>query len=61
MKSLKFNEKPVAVLEQEFEISADVAAQKADVIEAELNVQTCSDEICLLPETLKFRIPLSAQ
>ena len=59
VKSLKFNDKPVAVLEQAFEISAAVAAQEADVIEAELNVQTCSDEICLLPETLKFRIPVS--
>ncbi len=59
VKTLSFNANPVAVLEHEFEITASAEALDVQVVEATLDVQTCSDEICLLPETLKFRIPVS--
>ena len=46
-----FNEKPLAVYEGEVEITVPVAPDLAPV---ELTVQACSDEVCLLPETVTF-------
>lgn len=56
-KTLAFNEKPLVLFEGSLEIVArlkdpDLAAGGAI---AALQVQTCSDEICLLPETLRLQ------
>lgn len=56
-KTLAFNKKPLALFEGGFEIVArlknpDLAVGSAA---AALQVQTCSDEICLLPETLRLQ------
>lgn len=56
IKSLASNKKPMALLENEFEIVASVANLNAPTAAAQLHVQTCSDEICLEPETLSLKI-----
>ena len=58
VKSLAFNQTPIAVLEGEFTIAADLSTSVVRLIEAELDIQSCSDKICLLPETLSFRLPV---
>jgi len=55
-KKLAFNEKPMALLENQMEITARFNEPFSGPVEVQLQVQTCSDEICLLPETLKLRI-----
>lgn len=57
-RKLAFNEKPMALLENQVEITARFSEPISGPVEARLQVQTCSDEICLLPETLKLRIAL---
>ncbi|MGI9511437.1 MAG: DUF255 domain-containing protein [Anderseniella sp.] len=57
-KKLAFNEKPMALLENQVEITARFDKPVTGPVEARLQVQTCSDEICLLPETLKLRVAL---
>jgi len=57
VKTLAFNKKPLALFEGGFEIVArlkdpDLAVGSAT---AALQVQACSDEICLLPETLRLQ------
>lgn len=58
-KKLAFNEKPMALLENQVEITARFKETISGPVEARLEVQTCSDEICLLPETLRLRAALS--
>ena len=50
-RSFSFNEKPLAVYEGDVEITVPVEPNLAPV---ELTVQACSDEVCLLPETVTF-------
>ena len=50
-RSFSFNEKPLAVYEGDIEITVPVEPNLAPV---ELTVQACSDEVCLLPETVTF-------
>ncbi len=57
-KKLAFNEKPMALLENQVEIKARFDEAITGPVEAQLQIQTCSDEICLLPETLKLRVAL---
>ncbi len=57
-RKLAFNEKPMALLENQVEITAHFKDAFSGPVEARLQVQTCSDEICLLPEILKLRIAL---
>jgi hypothetical protein len=57
-KKLAFNEKPMALLENQVEITARFDEPITGPVEARLQVQTCSDEICLLPETLKLRVAM---
>jgi uncharacterized protein YyaL (SSP411 family) len=57
-KTLAFNDKPMALLENRVEITARFTGPITGPVEAQLQVQTCSDEICLLPETLKLRVAL---
>ena len=58
-KKLAFNQKPMALLENKVEITARFKEVVSGPVEAQLQVQTCSDEICLLPETLRLRTALS--
>ncbi len=55
-KQLSFSDSPVAVLEGELEISANVKDQDNEAVTAVLAIQSCSDKVCLLPERLEFRI-----
>jgi hypothetical protein len=55
-KKLKFNDKPMALLENEVKLTASFDTAITGPVEAQLQVQTCSDEICLLPQTLKLRV-----
>lgn len=57
-KKLAFNDKPMALLENQVEITARFERPVTGPVEARLQVQTCSDEICLLPETLQLRVAL---
>ena len=50
-RSFAFNDNPLAVYEGEVEITVPVTPELAPV---ELTVQACSDEVCLLPETVTF-------
>lgn len=61
IKSLKFNSKPMALFEGSFDILARLDADKSDGATrvAILQLQTCSDEICLLPETLRLQFAAS--
>ncbi len=57
VKTLSFSDMPVALLENSFEISASLDGASTPTVVAALDVQACSDEVCLLPETLKFTVP----
>ncbi len=56
VKKLAFNKEPMALLENRLEIVAKVVEPLPAGAEAMLEVQVCSDELCLLPETLKLRV-----
>jgi len=58
VKKLAFNAKPMAVMEGKLAISANVGAEFGPVIGAKLELQVCSDKVCLLPETLTFAVPV---
>ncbi|MEE9314137.1 MAG: DUF255 domain-containing protein [Rhizobiaceae bacterium] len=58
VKTLGFSKKPLALLDETFNITAQFAELEGTVINAKLTIQACSNEICLLPETLKWSIPL---
>ncbi|NNJ77467.1 MAG: hypothetical protein HKP56_20170 [Anderseniella sp.] len=57
-KKLAFNEKPMALLENQVEITARFDEAITGPVEAQLQIQACSEEICLLPETLKLRFAM---
>lgn len=54
IKALSFNKQPLALLEGEFLISAKQGNVSMPTGTVSIDVQTCSDKICLLPETLKL-------
>ncbi|WP_420412060.1 DUF255 domain-containing protein [Roseibium sp.] len=58
VKALSFNAQKLALLEGDFDITAEFDTQKAPKTpqQISLNLQACSDEICLAPETLSFWI-----
>ncbi|MGI9465120.1 MAG: protein-disulfide reductase DsbD domain-containing protein, partial [Aestuariivirgaceae bacterium] len=58
VKKLAFNEKPMALLENRIEITARTTGPLPAGSAAMLEVQVCSDELCLLPETVKLRVSL---
>lgn len=62
IKHLGFSPSPLALLEGEFEITAEAVSGGKAPYDVKLVVQACSDKICLAADTLKFRIspPLSA-
>ncbi|MEE9376078.1 MAG: protein-disulfide reductase DsbD domain-containing protein, partial [Rhizobiaceae bacterium] len=59
VKTLGFSKSPLALLESNFQIIAQIKDTDAATISAELTVQTCSDEVCLLPETIKLKVPMN--
>ncbi|MCP4070253.1 MAG: thioredoxin domain-containing protein [Hyphomicrobiales bacterium] len=60
VKSLKFNDKPMALYEGEISLSGELPAkpdgQEKSVGKVVLKLQACSDQICLLPEEVVVRI-----
>ena len=50
---LGFSPNPLALLDQEIEITATTSGSATS--DFELTIQACSDKICLAPDTLKFR------
>ena len=58
VKTLGFSKKPLALLENTFLITAKIEDPTDAVINAKITLQACSDEICLLPETLSLRLPI---
>jgi hypothetical protein len=54
IKSLGFSKKPLALLEGEAVINAKAAETATSSVE--LEIQACSDKICLAPDTLKFTV-----
>lgn len=56
IKQLGFSEKPLALYEGNFDIQLEADSSASRTSNIELEIQTCSTEICLPPELLKFRI-----
>lgn len=56
-RTLGFQSEELALYEGEFELSADLPAPGLAVQSVSLQLQACSDEICLAPETLILKIP----
>ena len=54
VKKLTFNEKPMALLEGKVELSAHLDSLPATGLKAVIEVQVCSDDLCLLPQTLEL-------
>jgi len=55
---LGFHDKELALFEGTVELKAKLAKTPASAVTAKLQVQTCSDKICLEPETAELRIPV---
>ena len=55
---LRFHDKGVAVYEGEVEFKVALAGQPKEAIFAKLEVQACSDKICLEPAQATLRIPV---
>ena len=60
VKSLKFNDKPMALYEGFIKLSSDLPIKQTGkenaVGKVVLKLQTCSDQICLLPEEMIIRV-----
>jgi len=56
IKRLGFSKKPLALLEQAFEISVATKKGHSGPYDLRLEIQACSDEVCLEPDLLNFRI-----
>lgn len=56
IKSLGFSKKPLALLEGVVEITAKPGENPGVTSTVELEIQACSDKICLAPDTLKFTV-----
>ncbi len=61
IKSLGFSDQPLAILENQFPITARLDAPVSSPVEAVLQLQSCSNDICLLPEKLRLRFSVSEQ
>ena len=53
-KKLTFNEKPMALLENRLQLTAHLDSLPETGVTAAIEVQVCSDDLCLLPETLNL-------
>ncbi len=62
VRSLRFNDSPMALYEDQVTLSLPVLDRNSNTAESlllKLQVQTCSDRICLEPETLNLYLPVS--
>ncbi|HDO51297.1 MAG TPA: hypothetical protein ENH05_00995, partial [Rhizobiales bacterium] len=55
---LGFHDKELALFDGTVELKAKISKTPKGSLTAKLRVQTCSDEICLEPETADLRIPV---
>ena len=55
-RKLGFNSKPLALYENTFTITSTLASPASKPITGELTIQTCNNELCLLPETVKLSV-----
>ncbi len=55
-RTLGFQSEQLALYEGRFDISADVPEPDATLQQVSLQLQACSDEICLAPETLHLKV-----
>ncbi len=51
-----FHDQPLSVYEGDIEITAKLGGGTAGPVTVELTVQACNEQICLLPETVSFRL-----
>ncbi len=61
-RKLEFNAKPMALYEGRFSLRVPVLSRKKggeDIIVLKLRAQTCSDKICLEPETISLFLPVA--
>ncbi len=56
IKRLGFSKNPLALLEGEFQILITPQKGSAAPYDIKLEIQACSDQVCLTPDLLKFRI-----
>ena len=56
IKKLGFSEKPLALYEGTFDIRVETKNLNSKTSHIQLEIQTCSDQICLPPEMLNFKI-----
>ncbi len=61
-RQLGFQRSKLDLFEGKFQITGELPKPSADLntAEVELQIQACSDEICLAPESLLFTVPLTA-
>ncbi len=55
-RKLGFNDKPLALYENTFTLSTTLPVPASKRITGELTLQTCNNEVCLLPETVKLSV-----
>lgn len=54
IKSLGFNDKPLALYEGLIDLSVPFRADRDEMVRALLEIQACSDEVCLQPDEMVF-------
>ena len=55
-KKLSFNQKSISLYEDRIQIITKPETKELSGMKARIELQACSDKVCLLPETLQFRI-----
>ena len=55
-RKLGFQEKPLALFENEFNLTFALPEPATDIVTGELVLQACNDQLCLLPETLTLKV-----
>ena len=60
IRKLAFSGKPLRLLEGDFAITARLKDFSGGLLDLRLDVQPCSDEICLQPQTLRLRLQTGA-
>ena len=55
-RKLGFNDKPLALYENRFDLTIPLGKPATSTITANLTLQACNDEVCLIPETLTLKV-----
>jgi len=55
-RQLGFQEKPLALYENEFNLTLPLAKPATSTVTSQLTLQACNNEVCLLPETLTLQV-----